>query len=546
MTGEATPTKITAPESIAQESLATESDPRLLRRLQGLLLVRLVVATTLLGGMLYVTSDRGYSGFTSTALTALIALTFGGSALFGGLLLSRTATAALVGSQLGFDLLLATGFVYLSGAASSFFTSLYGVTILAAAVVSSPLGTRVTTVAAVLLYLVVAMGIPLEIFPPPPDQPLSLYTHQSDQLGFVVLANLFGLGLVGVLSERLATRLDLAGASLRKAKELTRGVVESLTSGLLTMDLDGTISSANTAAARLLGSAPDVLVGLPANQFLPLTAEHGRGEGEATSATGDTFPVGYTSAPLRGEQGALVLFTDLTEIRSLREAASRAERLATLGRLASGLAHEIRNPLGAISGSVQMVRDSVSGEDKSLLDLVLSEVDRLNDLVTQMLHVARPPVLRRAPTRIHELCTEVVMMACADESFRNVRFRAEGSSAPVNVDSARFRQLIWNLLKNAAQASPPNGEVSLVTSETQGSVILTVSDEGDGIDESKREDLFDMFSSGHDHGIGLGLAVVRQIVDTHGAAIHVTNGENCGAHFVVEIPLEETPNQGSA
>lgn len=538
MTGETTP-----PKTTVSEVIAVESDPRLLRRLQGLLLVRLVVATVLLGGMLYVTSDRGYSGFTSTALIVLIAMTFAASALFGGLLLSRTATATLVGSQLGFDLLLATGFVYLSGAASSFFTSLYGVTILAAAVVSSPLGTRVATIVAVGLYLVVAMGIPLEVFPPPPDQPIGLYALQDTELGFVVLANLFGLGLVGILSERLATRLDLAGASLLKAKELTRGVVESLTSGLLTMDPSGTISSANSAAARLLGSEPEVLVGLPVTQFLPLAADHGRGEGEATSATGNTFPVGYTSAPLRGEQGALVLFTDLTEIRSLREAASRADRLATLGRLASGLAHEIRNPLGAISGSVQMVRDSVEGEDKSLLDIVLSEVDRLNDLVTQMLHVARPPVLRRAPTLIHELCSEVVLMACADESFRNVKFRAEGSSAPVNVDSARFRQLIWNLLKNAAQASPPQGEVSLVTSEENGSVILTVSDEGDGIDESQREHLFDMFSSGHDHGIGLGLAVVRQIVDTHGAAIHVLNGEGGGAQFIVEIPLEESSSQ---
>ena len=541
MTGENTPLKNTA-----EESHPPESDPRLIRRLHGLLLVRIVVATALLGGMLYVTSDRGYSGFTATALIALIALTFAGSALFGGLLLSRTATTTLVGSQLGFDLLLATGFVYLSGAASSFFTSLYGVTILAAAVVSSPRGTRAATVVAVGLYLVIAMGIPLEVFPPPPDQPLSLYTLQDTDLGFVVLANLFGLGLVGVLSERLATRLDLAGTSLRKAKELTRGVVESLTSGLLTMDPAGIISSANSAAARLLGSEPEVLVGLPVNQFLPLAAAHGRGEGEATSATGNRFPVGYTSAPLRGEEGALVLFTDLTEIRSLRAAASRAERLATLGRLASGLAHEIRNPLGAISGSVQMVRDSVSGEDKSLLDLVLSEVDRLNDLVTQMLHVASPPVLRRAPTLIHELCAEVVMMACADESFHNVKFRSEGSSAAANVDSARFRQLIWNLLKNAAQASPPQGEVSLVTSELPGSVILTVSDQGEGIPESQREHLFDMFSSGHDHGIGLGLAVVRQIVDTHGATIHVTHSESGGACFVVEIPLEDSSHEGSS
>lgn len=539
MNGETTPP--TAPAEVNP----MESDPRLIRRLQGLLLVRLVVATVLLGGMLYVTSDRGYSGFTSTALIALIAMTFAGSALFGGLLLSRTATAALVGSQLGFDLLLATGFVYLSGAASSFFTSLYGVTILAAAVVSSPLGTRVATIVAVGLYLVVALGIPFGVFPPPPDQPTSLYALQDTELGFVVLANLFGLGLVGVLSERLATRLDLAGASLRKAKELTRGVVESLTSGLLTMDPSGTISSANSAAARLLGSEADLLVGLPVTQFLPLAADHGRGEGEATGADGNKFPVGYTSAPLRGEQGALVLFTDLTEIRSLREAASRADRLATLGRLASGLAHEIRNPLGAISGSVQMVRDSVTGEDKSLLDIVLSEVDRLNDLVTQMLDVARPPVLRRAPTLIHELCAEVVLMTRADESFRNVRFRAEGGSAPVNVDSARFRQLIWNLLKNAAQASPPGGEVSLVTSETDTTVVLTVSDEGDGIDESQREHLFDMFSSGHDHGIGLGLAVVRQIVDTHGATIHVTNNENAGAQFVVEIPLGDSDGEGS-
>ncbi len=517
-------------------------DSRLERRLQGLLLVRVAVAVLLLGGMPLVAGDQGggYGGFTATTLTVLIVCTFASSAVFGGMLVAKKAVSASVGAQLAFDLLLATGFVYLSGAASSFFTILYGITILAAAIVASPQGVRLTAIAAVALYLSLSLAVALGWLPAPPDQSPAIYHVEGSQLGFVLLANLFGLALVGGLAGRLATRLDLADESLKQAEAFNRDIVRSLTSGLLTINADGQIQSANPAAAAMLHTTEEMLIGRPATDFLPPAGEEvGRSEGEGHRADGTPFPVGYTRAPLQNEGGTLVLFTDLTEIRSLREAAHRSERLTVLGRLSSALAHEIRNPLGSISGSVQMVRDAegLEDEDRQLLDIVLGEVDRLNELVSQMLDVARPQELRRTTTDLHAVCEDVVTMARADEKFAGLSISVAGEGK-ASVDASRFRQLIWNLLKNAAEASPSGGAIQLDVQPIEDDLALTVSDEGPAVPEAARANLFDMFYSGHDHGIGLGLAVVKQIVDGHGGKIRVTSSDTGGARFEVRIPAK--------
>ncbi|MEM9861819.1 MAG: ATP-binding protein [Myxococcota bacterium] len=492
--------------------------------------------------MLLLASERGFSGFTVNALITLVVLTFATSAIVAALIAGRQLTGVILGAQLAFDVTLATGFVYLTGGAGSFFTTLYGVTILAAALVSSPRAVLRTAAFASVMYVAVGVGIAEGVLPAPPDQPATIYELEGATLVFILLANLFGLAIVGALSLRLASGLDEGRRSLRRVEALNENIIESLSSGLMTVSPQGLIETSNGMASTLLGAE---LAGQPVDAFLPVAPDaRGRGEGVAHRADGTTFPVGFTASPLRDDEGTLIIFTDLTEVRQLRQRADRAARLATLGRLSSALAHEIRNPLGSISGSVQLVRDAdgLGAEDRALVDIVLREVDRLNGLVNQMLHVARPTVVRPTPTNLRELVDEVLALARADDSFDGLELRCQGE-AHIPLDGAGVRQLLWNLLRNAAQASPPEGSIEVRIESSDAGVLLSVDDEGPGIPEEARTSLFEVFVSGHDHGIGLGLAVVKQVADGHDARVRIETSERGGARFVVDFPWPEAATE---
>ncbi len=252
--------------------------------------------------------------------------------------------------------------------------------------------------------------------------------------------------------------------------------------------------------------------------------------------------LGYSRTPLVDSSGrSLLLFQDLTEIQELRDAAQRAERLAALGHMAAGLAHEIRNPLGSIRGSVQLVREAqeLSDEDATLLDLVQGEVLRLNELVSTMLAVGRPPTPQPADVDLGELVREVRTLVDRDEELRGSKAVAVEavSPLPIEADPDALRQVVWNLVKNALEASPERGVVTVRAREgDDDTVVLEVEDQGSGIPESEREKLFDMFYSKRARGIGLGLALVHQLVGSHEGTIVVTDGADGGALMRVTLP----------
>lgn len=269
----------------------------------------------------------------------------------------------------------------------------------------------------------------------------------------------------------------------------------------------------------------------------------------ASRPDGTNFPVGLTVTPLMDEGGAargtLITFQDLTEIRELRTAAEKAKRLAVLGRLSAGLAHEIRNPLSSISGSVELVRDSreLDDEDRNLLSIVISEVDRLNDLVTTMLDVGRPQSPSRIATNLSDLVRDVVAVAGAapGTSAHRIQTLLPEEMVDAEIDPDQLRQVIWNLLKNAIQASPEGGKIHVRADAISAEVArLEIADEGRGIGEGLQDEIFDMFYSGRSHGVGLGLALVRQIVERHGGKITARNRVEGGAIFRVDLPRHST------
>ncbi len=532
---------------------AADERATLARRLQITLLGRLVVATVVLGGTLLLSNAARLDAFTPSALFWLILVAYAASAASAVAIMRRGGMRWHAGTQVATDIVLASGLVYLTGGAQSGFSFLFGAVVLVTAFVGTGRSASLVAATTILVYGTLGLGLANGWIPGPPDQSPDEYAPQGAELAGALLRNLVGLVLVGglaaTLSDRLLrTRTELAIATQSAAgyARLNEDVVRSLSSGLVTLDADDVVRSANPAAATLLGAASaDALVGVPLRRYLELSsAALERREGVARREDGEPFPVGYTRAPLRSVdgtvQGSIVIFQDLTELMALRRKAERTERLAVLGSLAAGLAHEIRNPLGSIAGSVELVRDSATldAEDQHLLDVVLRETDRLNELVSTMLEVSRPGDPDRARVPIAPFAREVTDLArrSAPSGVR-VELRLEpDEAATAVVDPQQMRQVLWNLVRNAIQFSPPGGRVGVVLRSDDDALTIEVSDEGPGIAEADRAQLFDMFFTRRRHGVGLGLTLTKQIVEGHHGEITALANEPKGSVFRVRVP----------
>ncbi len=397
----------------------------------------------------------------------LIVSTFAASLGFAIWLPRAASLRRLAAVQIVTDLLVVTGLVFVSGGVASVFTFLYGVVILMAALLIGPSASQKVAVVAVLGYTVMGVSMATGWLPHPPDQAADRYLLDLEDIGFSLVSNIVGLSLVAALAGNLSQRLRAAGGELRRATEsatrlqrLNDDIVRSISSGLFTVDADGLVVSANPAAAIIYRTSADALVGRKVDGLLPLDGDARRGEGEGSRPDGSVFMVGWNSAPLVDEAGestgTLYSFQDLTEIVELRNAARKAERLATLGGLSAGLAHEIRNPLSSISGSVELVREAegLSEVDRRLLSTVISEVDRLEDLVTTMLSVGRPRPLDRANHDLSEIAAQVATMAEQGPApARDVAIALETPDEPVHafVDGAQVRQVILEPPQERAQ-----------------------------------------------------------------------------------------------
>ncbi|MEX2661722.1 MAG: ATP-binding protein, partial [Vicinamibacterales bacterium] len=535
------------------------------------------VVTVLLGsGTLIKLASPETLPIDTVAFFALIGLTYALTMIYLGLLTHIERHRWLIDLQLAGDALVVSAIVYLTGGINSYFSSLYTLPIIAATVVDSRRGGLMVGVLSCALYagMVAAQftGVPgFELVPTGqlPAVKLALYTVGLNLFGFAAIA-----GLTGYLAEGLRQadiQLQRASDQIEDLQAFSRHVIDSLTSGLTTTDGDGRILTFNRAATAITGIAADAAIGRDAVEVLSLPASFRevfgarapgivmpRLELNFVRADGRQIELGLSTAPLltpRGATGFLLTFQDVTEARKEEREARIQQRLAAVGEMAAGIAHEIRNPLASMAGSIQILRQDLplNPEQSQLMDIVLRESDRLNDTIRSFLAYARPQREANARVDVGRVLTDAGrLLENSPELNPGHRIVVAPSGGPVwlDADENQIRQIVWNLASNGLRAMPNGGQLTLAArrraivpdadEDTAGDaieeVVIEVRDEGSGIAPEALDGIFQPFRAGFVRGTGLGLSIVQRIVAEYGGEIEVTSARGSGTCVLVRFP----------
>jgi two-component system, NtrC family, sensor histidine kinase HydH len=379
----------------------------------------------------------------------------------------------------------------------------------------------------------------------------------SSMFALVTVGIAYFLAAVYAVMLRLGRRLDVVAVVQLVTDQITwTGIVYisggplsgatslyglTCLSGAILLGIRGGVIAAAAAVTAFLALCGSMVSGVllpPYDQPIEAYPKHGTDIGYALFVNlliiaVVTLLASYLAERLRVTGG---------DLRIATARAQEAEQLAGLGRLAAGLAHEIRNPLGAIAGSIELLRTggTLSEEDRNLCEIVERETARLNDLVGDMLDLSRPRAPAKAAVDLGAIARDVVILAARSGRGSDVKVTFEGPEAAVVLaDAAQLRQVVWNLVRNAIQASSPGHEVKVVIVDQGETCALEVRDHGPGIPPEARLRLFDAFFTTRAHGMGIGLAVVKRILDDHGFPVVVESAEGEGTTIRVLMPAHE-------
>jgi two-component system, NtrC family, sensor histidine kinase PilS len=449
-------------------------------------------------------------------------------------------------SQTGFDVGFAFVAVVLTGGVDSGFAFLFLIAVLGAATMGNRRQIWTTAGASALLYVVLSMAQLLGSFAWLRDAGLN-----PAVVWISLLRTTGAIGLVAILSAYLNTQLLSSVSQIGSLKALNENIVRSLSSGLLTVDQDGFVLFANPTAHELLGRTSG-LDGRHCDELIPGLGDHLDDSGgfrnrfELTLTRHNDnreLDLGLTCSPLLDEDGAflghIINFQDVTDVREMERVLRRNERLAALGTLAASVAHEVRNPLAAISGCAELLdSESVDEEDQRLIRVIRRESARLATIVSELLDYTRPRQPQRARVDLVAALRELADSFTADPGHDEIELMLSVPSTPVEaeLDLGQLTQVLWNLVRNGAQAMDGCGRLELGLQQTSERVRLSVRDYGRGIPSEDLERIFEPFYSTKDGGTGIGLALVQRIVEEHGGEIEVFSSPGEGTRFVIALP----------
>jgi len=384
--------------------------------------------------------------------------------------------------------------------------------------------------------------------------------HEQDRRNTIITASVLVLiGVAGIVSLLLALGYRSARASLSRVKALSDSLVEHMPVGIVAVDSDERIMVFNDTAERLLGRTSAEVIGRPSPEILPpacqaMLRELGQErpiverEFECTVGEGRTVPLEVIAAVLKDDEGSLVgriaLLRDLSELQHLRKEVERSQRMAAVGSLAAGVAHEIRNPLSSLKGFATYFRQRYGDvpDDVKMADIMIQEVERLNRVITELLEFSRPMALKKKETDLAGLAQHALRTVEGQTRDKEITTRADLPSGLPGacIDPDRMTQVFLNLFLNALAAMDRGGSLSVgVARHDEGTLRVAVTDTGAGIPKEDLGKVFDPYFTTKPSGTGLGLAIVHRIVEAHGGEIRLESEPGKGTTFTILLPIGE-------
>ena len=457
------------------------------------------------------------------------------------------------------DLFLVTLVIHETGAWDSSLNFLYPLVIIVASVLLSRIWAQLVAALAFILYGAV---LELNYFGIIPSY---CTTHPGlKALQAIIFVNLFAFLAVAYLAGLLTAKLRQVGVQLKDTsgaleslQVLHENIIHSISSGLITTTLDGRITLVNAAAQRLLERLPSELLGKPVNQLfvdpLPtIESQHTHGEVRFEAAKFRKtlrVQVAVLTVPELGNQGYVYVFDDLTEIRRLEREVRMQDRLAAVGRLAAAIAHEIRNPLTSIAGSVSMLSGlpEMNEDHRRLLDIVTRESQRLNAIITDFLAYSRTKQYHFARVDLIRLLEDTLTLLdhrlAAEKTGIGITRSFPVPEAWALADGDKLKQVFWNLCENAVRAMKDGGTLTVSVEALGEDWQIGVTDTGAGMTPQQTEKIFEPFQSNFEGGTGLGLAIVYQIMQAHEGKVWARSKPGKGTTFVLRLHRLDTSSQ---
>jgi two-component system sensor histidine kinase PilS (NtrC family) len=541
---------------------------------------RAVVATLLLGAtaIVQIKESQIFHYISPFILYFFIGFTYALTLVYAFLLRRIQRLQVFAYGQILADVFFVTLLIYLTGGIESVFSWVYLLPIFGASAILYRRGGLLVASASSMLYGTLLDLEFYQVILPLGSRFALPVGYKSSYVFYLMAVNIIAFYLVAILSAYLSEQVRRKDEELRERlidyselERLYKHIVQNVTSGLITVDRTGRVTSFNRMAEEITGHTLEEVyqkeIGNLFPGFLNLSRSNGwvsekewknfyfpRWETKFQRKDGATMTLGFSVSPLKNSEGEeigiIFIFQDLTKMREMEEDLKRADRLAAIGTLAAGMAHEIRNPLASISGSIEILKEEMDGavQHQQLMDIILREVGRLNSLIADFLLFARPTPPGKELIHLNGIVEEVLKVfvhspECGPEIRLATHFQDE---IYLPGDAQQIKQVFWNLIINAAQAMPTGGELRVELRRRssppdpeeppQGEIVI--SDTGMGVREEDLDKIFNPFFTTKEKGTGLGLSIVHKIVESYGGKISVRSRLGQGTIFAMILPIK--------
>ncbi|NOZ69929.1 MAG: PAS domain S-box protein [Deferribacteres bacterium] len=457
-------------------------------------------------------------------------------------------------AQITVDIAAETILIYITGGIESTFSFMFPLSILSAGIV---LNRRACYIFATLSSVLYGGLLDLQFYGIIGNSPSLTFTEKN--LFYNIFAYITAFYIVAFLSGYLSEKLHKATRNLEEKdtvlsdlKALSEYIIESMPSGVFTTDMDRRIISFNTSAQEITGLSPPEVTGKTPDDIFPFLRDFhepfDRIDGEI-QRDGKTLSVGMRISALRDSAGKPIgmigVFQDLTELKAMEAEVKRKEKWAVIGKLSASIAHELRNPLAALKGSIEMLREKKVPEEHAdhLMEIALSEMDRLNAIITDFLLYAKPRELNKQSFDVHQALRDITtLLKSAETNGKHVEISTKlDGELFITGDAGQIQQVFWNLSMNAIDAVSDGGTIEIYTAKKNNTVEIFFRDNGKGINKSDTDNVFYPFYTTKEHGTGLGLSIALKITEEHGGKIEVdSGGPGKGSTFKVILPINNT------